>query len=296
MCVPMGNLGGHGLPGAGRLLLQAQGDLFLLVVDVQDLDFDFLVDGDHLGGMADAAPTHVGDVQQAVDAAQVDEGAELGDVLDHALAAVADFQLGQELGLLFRPFGLDQGPAADDDVAAGLVDLQHQRLNGPSDVVADVGRAADVDLAGGQEHRHADIDQQPALDLAGGHAGDDVALMDRIHDRHPGLDLLGLALAEGDHAAGVIDQAEGVLDVLDEDLDHFPRLGQLFAFFPLVAEDNAFALIADVDQDHVALDPQDAPLDDLIDGDFLGSPLQFFRRHRFQGFGEFLLPFLLRKV
>ena len=31
-------------PRAGRLLLQAQGDLFLLVVDVQDLDFDLLVD------------------------------------------------------------------------------------------------------------------------------------------------------------------------------------------------------------------------------------------------------------
>ena len=263
---------------------------------MQDLDFDFLVDGDHLGGMVDAAPTHVGDVQQAVDAAQVDERAEVGDVLDHALAAMADFQLGQQLGLLFRPLGLDQGPAADDDIAAGFVDLQHQRLDGPSDVIADVGGAADIDLAGRQEDRHADIDQQPALDLAGGHAGDDVALVDRIHDRHPGLDLLGLALAEGDHAAGIIDQAVDVLDILDQDLDHLPRLGQLFAFFPLAAEDNAFALVADVDQHDVALGSQDASLDDLIDRYFLSSPLQFFRRRRFQGFGEFLLPFLLRKV
>ena len=47
---------------------------------------------DHLRGMADAAPAHVGDVQQAVDAAQVDERAELGDVLDHALAELADFE------------------------------------------------------------------------------------------------------------------------------------------------------------------------------------------------------------
>ena len=43
--------------------------------------------------MVDAAPAHVGDVQQAVDAAQVDERAELGDVLDHALAELADFEL-----------------------------------------------------------------------------------------------------------------------------------------------------------------------------------------------------------
>ena len=49
--------------------------------------------GDHLAGMADALPAHVGDVQQAVDAAQVDERAEVGDVLDHALADLADFEL-----------------------------------------------------------------------------------------------------------------------------------------------------------------------------------------------------------
>src|SRR5208283_6210175 len=131
--------------------------------------------------------------------------------------------------------------------------------------ITDVGGAADIDLAGRQEDRHADIDQQAALDLAGGHAGDDVALVNRIHDRHPGLDLLGLALAEGDHAAGIVDQAVDVLDILDQDLDHLPRLGQLFTFFPLTAEDDTFALIADVDQNNVALGPQHASLDDLVD-------------------------------
>ena len=38
-----------------------------------------------LGGMIDSAPRDVGDVQQAVDAAEIDEGAVVGDVLDHAL-------------------------------------------------------------------------------------------------------------------------------------------------------------------------------------------------------------------
>ena len=36
-------------------------------------------------GMAEAAPAHVGDVQQAVHAVEVDERAEVGDVLDRAL-------------------------------------------------------------------------------------------------------------------------------------------------------------------------------------------------------------------
>ena len=155
-----------------------------------------------------------------------------------------DFQLGQQLGLLFRPLRLDQRPAADDDVSPRLVDLQHQALDRPADVVADVGRAADVDLAGRQEDVHADVDQQPALDLPRGHAGDDVALVDGLHHLQPGLDLFGLPLAQGDHAAGIVHQAVDVFHVLDEDFDLGAGLGQLLALFPLVAEDDAFALVA----------------------------------------------------
>ena len=106
---PTGYFVGDVLPRAGRLLLEAQGDLFLLVVDVQDHHFDLLVDLDHLGRMVDAAPAHVGDVQQAVDAAQVDERAEVGDVLDDALAELADFELLRAARTSSRPARLRSG-------------------------------------------------------------------------------------------------------------------------------------------------------------------------------------------
>ncbi len=77
-------------PRAGRLLLEAEGDLLAVLVDVQDHDLDLVVDLEHVAGMVDPAPAHVGDVQQAVDAAQVDEGAEVGDVLDGPLADLTD--------------------------------------------------------------------------------------------------------------------------------------------------------------------------------------------------------------
>ena len=200
----------------------------------------------------------------------------------------------EQLGLLLRPLGLDQRPAADDDVPPRLVDLQHEALDGPADVVADVGRAADVDLAGRQEHVHADIDQQPALDLARDHAGDDVAFVDGLHHLQPGLDLLGLALAEGDHAAGVVDQAVDVFHVFDQDFDHRAGLGQRFAFFPFVAEDDAFALVADVDQHDVAFDAKDAAFDDLIQVHFLGCPGDFLRRRALQGGVKLVSAILLR--
>ena len=65
------------LPWMRRQLLEPEGDALAFAVVVEDLDLDAVADGDHLGRMADAAPGHVGDVQQTVDAPQVDEGAEI---------------------------------------------------------------------------------------------------------------------------------------------------------------------------------------------------------------------------
>ena len=79
----------------------------LLAVDVQNLHFDFLVDGHHLGRVADPAPAHVRDVQQAVDSPQVDERAELGDVLDHAAAKLPRLQGRKKLLLLLGPLGFN---------------------------------------------------------------------------------------------------------------------------------------------------------------------------------------------
>src|SRR5262245_47585661 len=106
--------------------------------------------------MIDATPAHVRYVQQAVDAAQVDERAEIGDVFDDALAKLADLELFEQFRLLLRPLGLDQAAAADDDVSPGFINLEDQALDFFADIFADVVRAADIDLAGRQEHVDAD--------------------------------------------------------------------------------------------------------------------------------------------
>src|SRR5262249_54841221 len=143
-----------------------QGDLLLLAVDVEDLDLDLLVDLEELAGVVDAAPGHVGDVQQAVDAAEIDERAEVSDVLDGAGDDVAFLEILQQARLGRLALLFDELAPADDDVAALLVDLQDDGADLSPDVVADVAGAADVDLRGGEEDRHADIDEQAALDLA----------------------------------------------------------------------------------------------------------------------------------
>ena len=127
-------------------MLEAQGDLLAFLVHVDDVDFELLIDLDDLVRIVDAAPAHVGDVEQAVDAAEVHEGAELGDVLDDALANLARLDLGEQLGLLRDAIVLDQLAPADDDVAAGFVDLENLAIDGAADVIADIGRPADIHL------------------------------------------------------------------------------------------------------------------------------------------------------
>ena len=112
----LGDLAGHDLPdlvGAGELLprvflgrLERQRDALAVHVDVEHLDGDLLADLDDLGGVVDVLPGQLGDVHQAVDAAEVDERAEVDDRGDHAGADLALLQGLQEgrahlgLGLL----------------------------------------------------------------------------------------------------------------------------------------------------------------------------------------------------
>ena len=102
---------GHLRPRAGGPLFHAQRDLLPLAVDVKHLHLDLLVDLHHLAWMADAAPAHVGDVEQAVDATQIDERAEVGDVLDDATADLAHLERLHKLLLPLGPLLFDERPS-----------------------------------------------------------------------------------------------------------------------------------------------------------------------------------------
>jgi hypothetical protein len=89
-------LGLDALPRIVLQLLHAERDAVRLVVDLDDLDLDHLADGQHLGRVVDAAPGDVGDMQQAVDAAEIHERTVIGDVLDHAVDDLALFEVGDD--------------------------------------------------------------------------------------------------------------------------------------------------------------------------------------------------------
>ena len=172
--------------------------------------------------------------------------------------------------LLLLAGDLDQLAAADDDVAPALIDLEDHALDVLIDVVGDVGGTADVDLAGRQEDVDADIDQQPALDLASDLSLDDVALVVLGDDHLPGAHPVSLLAGEND-LAGL------VLHPLEQDLDGLARLRRRLVF-PLVERDQPFRLVTNIDDDLIADDLDDLARDDGADLEVLALAQKVLER------------------
>src|SRR5689334_19963201 len=139
------------LPRVALELLEAERDALAIPIDVEDFDFQLLTDVNHLGWMLNAAVRHVGDVKQSVDAAEVDECAEVGDVLDDSFAHLILLQLLHQLLALARSLLLEDHSARDDNVAAALIELDDLEIERLAEQLVDVRNATERDLRARQE-------------------------------------------------------------------------------------------------------------------------------------------------
>src|SRR5574337_24521 len=239
-------------------LLQAQRNAVAFLVVLQHAHVELVADVDHLGRMAHALPRHVGDVQQAVDAAQVHERAVIGEVLHHTLDDGAFDQALQQLLALLGELGLDDGAAADHHVVALAVQLDDFELEFLALEVGRLAHRAHVDQRAGQERADVlDVDGETTLDLAGNHADDGLFLVERLLQVVPHHRPLGLLARQLGLAETVFQGFEGYLHlVANLHLQH-----ALFAL-ELLDRDDAFALQAGVDHDHVVADFHDDAGDD----------------------------------
>src|SRR6266567_1954301 len=72
----------HRMPRIGRELFHAQGNTFFFGIELEHNDFDFFTHLNDFGGMVDASPGHIADVENAINAAEIDEGAVAGNIFD----------------------------------------------------------------------------------------------------------------------------------------------------------------------------------------------------------------------
>jgi len=244
-------------PRVGLGLLEAEGDALALTVDFDDHDGDLLADLDDLARVADAAPGHVGDVQQAVETVEVHERAVVGDVLDDAAADDARLDLLEELATALAALFLDELATRDDEVLLLLVDLDDLEVEGLADEALEVLRGVDVDLRGRHEGVDADGDDQAALDDGLDATLDDGAFLAVGLDALPLADLLGAVEGDGRGAVLVLKLLEVDLELhADLDFGHVGKFG---------LGDEALGLAVDVDDDElVVADLGDGRRDDGV--------------------------------
>ena len=257
-------LGDDIVPRIAGLLLEAEGDALFFLVDADDDHFDLFADLEHFGRMRNPAPADVGDMQQTVHAAEVDERAEIGDVLDHALAEFVDLHFSEQLAALILEGLLEQFAAGNHDIAAVEIDLDDLDIEFLADVVIHIVHRAHIELRAGQEGREAfDIDHDAALDAVTHEPLDNMTFAVFGGDAVPGLDRISLFKADLRHIVAVFDLFEVNIDlVADIRFVELQKLG---------GGHESLGLVADVYQRTVGAFCDDLAFDDLALGESVGA-------------------------
>jgi hypothetical protein len=214
--------------------------------------------------VTDAAPGQVGDVQQAIDAAEVHERAVVGDVLDDTLDDGAFLEVFEQLLALFAHRLFQHGATRHHDVVALAVELDDLEFEFLAFVRRGVLDRTHVDQRTRQEGADAvGHDGQATLDLAGDHALDQGAVVERLLEVVPGGDALGLVARQAGFAVAVFEASMAT----GRSRRCWLRVRRGRCGTP--RWDVAFGLQAGVDDDEVLVDAHDFGGDDFTGAHFL---------------------------
>ena len=151
-------------------------------------------------GMADLAPGDVGDVEQAFDAADVDEGAEAGQRADVAGELLALLDRAEDLALLDLALVRQDQLARDDGVLGLAVEADDLELEGLADERLGVLDRTHVGVRLGHEGRDADVDVVAVLGPVDDLAADEAAVLGGLLQGVQGLLGVGFLLGQNEVA------------------------------------------------------------------------------------------------
>src|ERR1700722_1867861 len=249
----------HGVePRVRRQLLETERDALLVLVELQHLDLDLVVDVDQVARVRQAAPGHIGDMQQTIDAPEVDEGAVVGQVLHRTVQDRALFQVLEGQGPLAVLLLFEDLLAGDDHVAALLVELDDANIDGLTDVSIQIAHRANLELGAGQECLDADIDGDAALDATQHSTGDRHLLGVGLLDGIPDPMALRLLIAQQVAALGLL--------ALHHHVDHIAgmQLGLTGVIGHLLQGNEALALEPDIHHHMLVRQLHHCALDDVV--------------------------------
>src|ERR1017187_8949608 len=247
------------LPRVRLQLLDAGRDALLAAVELEDFDVDVLAHLQHLRRMRDAAVGHIGNMQQAIDAAQIDESAVFGEVLDRAHHDRALGQMLQRDALARIDLFLQRQLARHHHIAAAAVELDDLDRNVLPDQRIQIAHRARVGLRTRHERLDADIDGESAFDAAQYPAGEDQLIVRCLFEIVPDAQPRGLGVRE-QHVAFHLFAA------VDHDVHYIAPLHRHFTGggLKLVDGDDAFGLITKIDDDILGGDTEDGALHHFV--------------------------------
>ena len=241
--------------------LEGQGDALTIEVNVEHLDGNLVADLDNLGRVVDVLPRQLGNVDQAVNAAQINECTEVDDGGHDAFANLALLELGQEG---FAHFGLglfEVLTTGEHHIVAVLVELEDLGLDGLANVRGQVADATHFDQGCRQEAAQTDVDDEATLDSFDDGAFDNAIGFLDLLDVSPSALVLCTLLGQNQTAFLVfLGDDKGLNGVAD--LDDFVRINVLLDG-KLTGGDDTLSLVADVEQDLVVIDLDDGTFDQI---------------------------------
>ena len=270
---------GNANPRIFAELLEAEANAVLVLVELENLGFEFLANLNDFARVTDTAPGQVGDVEKAVDTAEVNEGTVVGDVLDDTLNDGAFLERFEELGAFFAHVGFNNSAAGNHDVVALAIELDNLEFEGLAFVRRRILDRTGVDEGTREEGADAvGHDGKTALDLARNRTGNEFTGFESLFEVHPGSEALGLVAAED----GV---AVAVFNGFDSNRDEVARLDGNFTTVVLEFVDRhiGFALEAGVNDDKVVVNTNDFSGDNFTLTHFLVS--EAFGKKLSEGFG-----------
>ena len=144
--------------------------------------------------MLDSCIRELAIVDQAVDAAEIDEGAEVGQAHDHAFTNLSDLERVEQLLLLRLKLFFENEPLREHDAMALVIEVDDFQAQMLADEFVEISNGLAANLRSRNEAAHAEIDEHAAFDdLRYGRFDDFVALV-CLDDFLPSLECARTAL------------------------------------------------------------------------------------------------------
>ena len=127
-------------------LFQTKSDTFLLVIEVKNNNVQLLIQLNDFVRVVYAAPRKVGNVDQSVYTAQVNEYSVRGDIFNSTFKHLSFFQFRNDIFLLLFQLSLDKSFVRYNNVLEFLVDFNHFEFHGLANIDIIITNRLNIDL------------------------------------------------------------------------------------------------------------------------------------------------------